>query len=222
MKNGNKFSCQVKKPNHQNSIINLSWWVRHIVDQDNMKKGETVRTKNYKENVNAISRLFLEVNWMPQVSSIYACNISFGKSVRTCNWRNNFFKLSFFFSSTEMWNSSQSNNLFRALVPLANLLAMDISIYLMGEATKYLQQETKRENKGGNYIFYEYRQEYLLQGYLLWISISVGKWYSWTRPQSTYTEELISRPLVGESRFQSVFQNRVGTKNAVGSSCFSL
>ena len=110
------------------------------------RKGETVRTKNYKENVNAISRLFLEVNWMPQVSSIYACNISFGKSVRTCNWRNNFFKLSFFFSSTEMWNSSQSNNLFRALVPLANLLAMDISIYLMGGQQNICRTKSRREN----------------------------------------------------------------------------
>ena len=40
--------------------------------------------------------------------------------------------------------------------------------------------------------------------------------YSWVGLVLPYTEELISRPFVGENRFRLVFQDRMGPKNAIG------
>ena len=40
--------------------------------------------------------------------------------------------------------------------------------------------------------------------------------YSWVRLVRPYTEELISRPFVGENRFRLVFQDPMGPKNAIG------
>ena len=40
--------------------------------------------------------------------------------------------------------------------------------------------------------------------------------YSWVRLVWPYTEELISRPFVGENRFRLVLQARMGPENAIG------
>ena len=40
--------------------------------------------------------------------------------------------------------------------------------------------------------------------------------YSWVGLVLPYTEELISRPFVGENRFRLVFQDSMGPKNAIG------
>ena len=47
-------------------------------------------------------------------------------------------------------------------------------------------------------------------------NLSKNYLYSWVRLVRPYTEELISRPFVGENRFRLVLQARMGPENAIG------
>ena len=53
-------------------------------------------------------------------------------------------------------------------------------------------------------------------------NLTCPQWYSWVRLVSPYTEELISRPFVGENRFRLVRQTRIGPENAIGCIVFPL